>query len=154
MMRTAILAALMAVATGPLAGAQEHLTVTPMPGTWKVVTKTTRNDTAMPDKTESICYSAADFADVVGRLGTLFTNQQCSRTHAISGSTLTFGAVCTGPAPQGTLQVKAEGSYVFADEKHFTGSIVSTFVVPSQPTTTFSVAKSAEYVGPCPPPGQ
>jgi hypothetical protein len=149
-MRKSVLAVLIAAATSTLAYAQDHLAVAPMPGLWKVVTKTTRNDTAMPDKTESICYSMADFDDAVGKFGTLFTNQQCNRTHAISGNTLTFGAVCSGPAPQGTLQVKAEGNYVFTDEKHFTGSIVSTFELPSQPTTKFSVAKSAEYTGPCP----
>jgi hypothetical protein len=144
----------MAIATGTLASAQERLSVTPMPGMWQVMTKTTRNGTPMPDKTESICYSAADFADVVGKLGTLFTNQQCNRTHAISGRTMTFGAACSGPAPQGTLQVNADGNYVFSDEKHFIGSINSTFAVPGQPATTFSVSKSAEYVGPCPASGQ
>ena len=150
MMREAALAVTLAAMTGALACAQDHLSIKPTPGLWKVLTKTTRNDAAMPDKTESICYSAADFDDVVGKFGTLFTNQQCDRTHAISGSTLTLGATCTGPAPQGTLQVKAEGSYVFADETHFIGKVVSTFAVPTQPTTTFSVNKSAEYTGPCP----
>jgi hypothetical protein len=150
MIKKAAFAMVVAAASGTLACAQDRLAIKPAPGLWKVVTKTTRNEMPMPDKTESICYSAADFDDAVGKFGTLFTNQQCNRTHAISGSTLTFGAVCTGPAPQGTLNVKAEGSYVFADEKHFTGQVVSTFAVPNQPTTTFSVNKSAEFAGPCP----
>jgi hypothetical protein len=150
MMREVALAAIIVAAAGTTVWAQDHLAVKPTPGLWKVLTKTMRNDTAMPDKTESICYSAADFDDVMSKFGTLFTNQQCDRTHAISGNTLTLGATCSGPAPRGTLQVKAEGSYVFGDETHFTGQVVSTFALPSQPTTTFSVSKSAEYTGPCP----
>jgi hypothetical protein len=60
-------------------------------------------------------------------------------------------AACPTPTPQGgNLVVKGEGSYVFEDEKRFTSSIVSTFTMPSQPSTAFSVTKSAEYVGPCP----
>ncbi|HLH99076.1 MAG TPA: DUF3617 family protein [Xanthobacteraceae bacterium] len=150
MMRELALAGIIVAAVASLACAQDQLTVKPTPGLWKVLTKTTRNDAAMADKTESICYSAADFDDAVGKFGTLFTNQQCERTHAIAGNTLTLGAICSGPAPQGTLQVKAEGSYVFTDEKHFTGQIVSHFALPNQPSTTFSVSKSAEYAGPCP----
>ena len=54
-------------------------------------------------------------------------------------------------APQGgSLVVKGEGSYVFEDDKRFTSTVVSTFAIPNQPSTAFSVTKTAEYVGPCP----
>ena len=150
MIRTAGLAMVVAAAVSPFAQAQDRLSIKPTPGLWKVVTRTSQNGKPMPDKSENRCYSAAEFDDLVGTFATLFTNQQCSRTHAISGNTLTLGAVCSGPAPQGTLQVKAEGSYVFEDERRFTGSVDSTFTLPNQPSTSFSVSKSAEYTGPCP----
>jgi len=39
---------------------------------------------------------------------------------------------------------------VFEDDKRFTSTVVSTFALPGQPTTTFTVTKNAEYVGSCP----
>jgi hypothetical protein len=105
----------------------------------------------MPDKTENRCYSAAEFSDLVKTFATLFADHDCTRNHAFSGKTLTLSAACSTPFPQGgSLVVKGEGSYVFEDDKRFTSTVVSTFVLPSQPSTTFSVTKNAEYVGPCP----
>jgi hypothetical protein len=61
-----------------------------------------------------------------------------------------MAATCTTPVPQGgALVVKGEGSYVFEDERHFTSSIVSTFVLPNQPSNAFSTTKTAEQIGPC-----
>jgi hypothetical protein len=121
------------------------------PGLWKILTKTTQNGQAMPDKTENRCYSVAEFSDLVKTFATLFADHDCTRNHAFSGKTLTLSAACTAPVPQGgSLVVKGEGSYVFEDDKRFTGTVVSTFAMPSQPSTSFSVTKNAEYVGPCP----
>jgi hypothetical protein len=121
------------------------------PGLWKVLTKTTQNGQAMPDKTENRCYSAAEFSDLVKTFATLFADHDCTRNHAFAGKTLTLSAACNAPAPQGgTLVVKGEGSYVFEDDKRFTSTVVSTFAMPNQPSTAYSVTKNAEFVGPCP----
>jgi hypothetical protein len=137
-------------ATCSLAIAQDPSTIKLEPGLWKVLTKTTQNGQAMPDKTENRCYSTAEFNDLVKTFATLFADHDCTRNHGFSGKTLTLSAACSAPAPQGgNLVVKGEGSYVFEDDKRFTSSVVSTFALPSQPTTTFAVTKNAEYVGPC-----
>jgi hypothetical protein len=137
-------------AAGSLAAAQDASSIKLEPGLWKVLTKTRQNGQVMPDKTENRCYSAAEFNDLVKTFATLFADHDCTRNHAFSGKTLTLSAACSTPTPQGgSLVVKGEGSYVFEDDKRFTSTVVSTFALPSQPTTTFSVTKNAEYVGPC-----
>jgi hypothetical protein len=144
-------AAIFIAAASPFAAAQNSLSVRPEPGLWKVLIKTSQNGKQLPDKTENRCYSAAEFDDLVTTFATLFTNQDCTRDHAVSGKTLTLAATCKGEAPQGgTLLVRAEGSYVFEDAGRFTSSVISTFTLPNQPSTVFSVTKVAEHVGPCP----
>ena len=143
-------AVICAAGVSSLAAAQDAAAIKLEPGLWKVLTKTSRNGTPMPDKTENRCYSAAEFDDLVATFATLFADHECIRSHAFAGKTLTLSATCSGPAPQGgTLAVKGEGSYVFEDDKRFTSSVTSTFTVPNQPSTTFLVTKNAEYVGPC-----
>jgi hypothetical protein len=133
------------------ASAQEHLSVRPEPGLWKVLLKFSQDGKPMPDKTENICYSAAQFDDLVATFATPFPDHDCTRNHAIAGKTLTLTAACKEEAPQGgTLSVKQEGSYVFEDAGRFTGTLVTTFAPPNQPTTVFSTTKAAERVGPCP----
>ncbi|HEY6256959.1 MAG TPA: DUF3617 family protein [Xanthobacteraceae bacterium] len=145
------IAVALCVATSSFALAQDRPSVRLEPGLWKVQIKSSQGGKPLPDKTENRCYSAAEVDDPVTTFGTLFTNQTCTRTHTISGQTLTFGATCTGPAPQGgTLAVRAEGSYVFEDTKRFTSSLVTTFTLPNQPGTVVSLSKDAEFVGPCP----
>jgi Protein of unknown function (DUF3617) len=137
-------------AASSLANAQDAPTIKLEPGLWKVLTKTSQNGQAMPDKTENRCYSAAEFNDLVKTFATLFADHDCTRSHAFAGKTLTISAACSAPAPQGgALTVKAEGIYVFEDDKRFTSSVTSTFMPPNQPITTFSVTKNAEYFGPC-----
>jgi outer membrane protein W len=133
-----------------LANAQDASSIKLEPGLWKVVTKSSQDGKPLPDKAENRCYSAAEFDDLAATFATLFADHDCSRSHAFSGHTMTLAATCSAPAPQGgTLTVKGEGSYIFQDDKRFTGSVVSTFTLPNQPSTTFSVTKHAEYVGPC-----
>ena len=144
-------AAILIAAASSLASAQNSLSVRPEPGLWKVLTKFSQDGKTLPDKTENRCYSAADFDDLVTTFATPFPNQDCTRNHAISGKTLTLTATCKGEAPQGgTLLVRQDGSYVFEDTKRFTGSLVTTFTLPNQPSTAFSTTKVAEHVGPCP----
>jgi hypothetical protein len=148
---TLSVAMMMTAAMSTLACAQDRPSIKLAPGLWRVLTKSSRDGTPLPDKTEDRCYSAAELDDLATTFATLFTDHDCDRTHSIAGKTLTLAATCQAPAPQGgTLVVKGEGSYVFEDEKHFASSIVSTFAVPNQPTTAFTTRKSAEHVGPCP----
>jgi hypothetical protein len=143
--------AIMGAAAGPFASAQEGLPVRPQPGLWKVQLKFTQNGKPMPDKTENICYSAAQFDDLVATFATPFPDHDCIRTHATAGKTLTLTAACKEDAPQGgTLSVTQEGSYVFEDAGRFTGTLVTTFAPPNQPSTVFSTSKTAERVGACP----
>jgi hypothetical protein len=149
MIRIACVFLLAAMST--FAFAQDRPSIKLEPGLWRVVTKSTRDGTPLPDKTENRCYSAAEFDDLVTTFATLFPDHDCTRTHTVAGKTLILAATCNAPAPQGgTLAVKGEGSYVFADEKHFTSSIASTFTLPNQSSTVFTTAKSAEHFGPCP----
>jgi hypothetical protein len=154
MIRTAAglaVAAILVAAASSLASAQNSLSVRPEPGLWKVLTKFSQDGKTLPDKTENRCYSAAEFDDLVTTFATPFPNQDCTRNHAISGKTLTLTATCKGEAPQGgTLLVRQDGSYVFEDAGRFTGSLVTTFTLPNQPSTAFSTTKVAEHVGPCP----
>ena len=134
-----------------LASAQDRPSIKLEPGLWRVLSKSSRDGTQLPDKTEDRCYSAAELDDLATTFATLFADHDCNRTHSIAGKTLTLSASCHAPTPQGgALVVKGEGSYVFEDAKHFTSSIVSTFAVPNQPTTAFTTSKSAEHMGPCP----
>jgi hypothetical protein len=150
MSRIAALFIAVAALSSP-APAQDRPSVRLEPGLWRVLIKFTQDGKPLPDKTENRCYSAAEIDDPVTTFGTLFANQACARSHAISGKTLSFGATCTGPAPAGgTLSVKGEGSYVFEDARRFTSRQVATFTLPNQPSTVISTTKEAEYVGPCP----
>jgi hypothetical protein len=116
-----------------------------------VLLKFSQDGKPMPDKTENICYSAAQFADLVATFATPFPDHDCTRNHAIAGKTLTLTAACKEDAPQGcTLSVRQEGSYVFEGAGRFTGTLVTTFAPPNQPSTVFSTTKAAERVGPCP----
>jgi hypothetical protein len=143
--------AILVAAMSPLASAQDRLSVRLEPGLWKVLTKFSQDGKTLPDKTENRCYSAAEFDDLVTTFATPFPDQDCTRNHAISGKTLTLTATCKGEAPQGgTLSVRQEGSYVFEDAGRFTGSLVTTFTLPNQPSTAFSTTKVAEHVGACP----
>jgi hypothetical protein len=145
------IAAFLVVAASSFALAQESLSIRPEPGLWKVLTKFSQDGKPLPDKTENRCYSAAEFDDLVTTFATPFPDQDCTRNHAISGKTLTLTAMCKGEAPQGgTLSVRQEGSYVFEDAGRFTGSLVTTFTLPNQPSTAFATTKVAEHVGPCP----
>ncbi len=146
-----IAAAFLLATMSTFASAQDRSSIKLEPGLWRVVTKSSRDGTQLPDKTENRCYSAAEFDDLVTTFATLFADHDCTRTHSVAGRTLTLAATCSAPAPQaGTLVVKGEGSYVFEDEKHFTSSIVSTFTLSNQPSTAFTTSKSAEHLGPCP----
>jgi hypothetical protein len=148
--RFAVVAIFMAAAS-PFAAAQERVSVKPEPGLWKVLLKFTQNGKPLPDKTESICYSAAQFDDLVATFATPFPDHDCTRNHAIADKSLTLTAACKEDAPQGgMLSVKQEGSYVFEDARRFTGTLVTTFAPPNQPSTVFSTTKTAERVGPCP----
>jgi hypothetical protein len=139
------------LAASPFAAAQERPSVRPEPGLWKVLLKFSQNGKPMSDKTESICYSAAQFDDLVATFATPFPDHDCTRNHAVAGKTLTLTAACKEDAPQGgTLSVTQEGSYVFEDAGRFTGSLVTTFAPPNQPVTVISTSKAAERVGPCP----
>jgi hypothetical protein len=145
-----ILPMIFVAAVNSSAAAQDRPSIRLEPGLWKVLTKSSQDGKPLPDKTENRCYSAAEFDDLVATFATLFAEHECIRSHAFSGKTLTLSATCSGPAPQGgTLAVKGEGSYVFEDDKRFTSSVSSTFSLPNQPSTTFLVAKNAEYVGLC-----
>ena len=144
-------ATILVAAVSPFATAQDRPSIRLVPGLWKVLTKSSQDGKPLPDKTENRCYSAAEFDDLAATFATLFADHDCTRSHAFSGHTMTLAATCSAPAPQGgTLTVKGEGSYIFEDDKRFTGSVVSTFMLPNQPGTIFSVTKHAEYVGPCP----
>ncbi len=144
-------AAILVAAASSFAAAQEAVSVKPEPGLWKVLLKSTQDGKPLPDKTESICYSAAQFDDLVATFATPFPDHDCTRNHTIAGMTLTLTAACKEDAPQGgTLSVKQEGSYVFEDARRFTGALVTTFAPPNQPSTVFSTTKTAERVGSCP----
>jgi hypothetical protein len=146
-----VTAVICVAAVSSVATAQDTPSIKLEPGLWKVLTKTSQNGQPMPDKTENRCYSAAEFNDLAATFATLFADHVCTRDHTLSGKTLTLSATCSSPTPQGgTLVVNGEGSYVFEDDKRFTSSVVSTFTMPNQPSTVFSVTKNAEYVGPCP----
>jgi hypothetical protein len=146
-----IAAALLIATLGSSVSAQDRSSIRLEPGLWRVLIKSSQNGKPLPDKTESRCYSAAEFDDLAKTFATLFAEHDCTRSHAISGNTLTLSAACTSPAPQGgTLVVKGEGSYVFEDDKHFTSSVATTFAMPNQPSTAISLSKNAEYVSPCP----
>ena len=146
-----IAAALFLATASSLASAQERPSIKLEPGLWRDQIKTSQSGKPQPDKTENRCYSAAEFDDLVATFATLFADHDCTRSHTISGKTLTLSAACSEPAPQGgTLVVKAEGSYVFEDDKRFTSSVVTTFTLPNQPSTVVSLSKNAEYVSPCP----
>jgi hypothetical protein len=139
------------VAASSFAFAQDRPSVRPEPGLWKVLLKFSQNGQPLPDKTESICYSAAEFYDLVATFATPFPDHDCTRNHAVAGKTLTLTAACKEEAPQGgTLSVKQEGNYVFEDAGRFTGTLVTTFAPPNQPITVISTSKAAERVGPCP----
>jgi hypothetical protein len=139
------------VAASSFAFAQDRPSVRPEPGLWKVLLKFSQNGQPLPDKTESICYSAAQFDDLVATFATPFPDHDCTRNHTIAGMTLTLTASCKEEAPQGgTLSVKQEGGYVFEDAGRFIGSLVTTFAPPNQPSTVISTTKAAERVGPCP----
>jgi hypothetical protein len=145
------IAAILIAAASPIASAQDRPSVRPEPGLWKVLIKFSQDGKPLPDKTENRCYSAAEFDDLVTTFATPFPDQDCTRSHGVSGKTLTLTATCKGEAPQGgTLLVKQEGSYVFEAAGRFTGSLVTTFTQPNLPTITFSTTKAAEHVGPCP----
>jgi hypothetical protein len=147
---TRFTAALLIATVSSFASAQERPSIKLEPGLWRVLIQSTQNGKPLPDKTENRCYSAAEFADLAATFATLFAEHDCTRSHVVSGKTLTLSAACTSPAPQGgNLVVKGEGSYVFEDDKHFTSSIVTTFALPNQPGTTISLSKNAEHVGPC-----
>jgi hypothetical protein len=151
MIRSLSVAAILIAAASSFAWAQNSLSVRPEPGLWKVLLKFSQNGKPMPDKTENICYSAAQFDDLVATFATPFADHDCTRNHAVAGKTLTLTAACKEEAPQGgTLSVKQEGSYVFEDAGRFTGSLVTTFAPPNQPITVISTTKAAERVGPCP----
>src|ERR1700730_4975193 len=125
------LAMIVVAAASPFAAAQDRPSIRLEPGLWKVLTKSSQDGKPLPDKTEKRCYSAPEFDDRATTFATLFADHDCTRTHAVSGKTLTLSAICNAPTPQGgTLVVKGEGSYVFEDDKRFTGSIVSTFPLP------------------------
>ncbi|HEY4408233.1 MAG TPA: DUF3617 family protein [Xanthobacteraceae bacterium] len=144
-------AIILLLAASPFAAAQERPSVRPEPGLWKVLLKFTQNGKPMSDKTESICYAAAQFDDLVATFATPFPDHDCTRNHTIAGKTLRLTAACKEDAPQGgTLSVTQEGSYVFEDAGRFTGSLVTTFAPPNQPVTVISTSKAAERVGPCP----
>jgi hypothetical protein len=144
------IAAILVAAVGSFASAQNSLSVRPEPGLWKVLTKFSQDGKPLPNKTEHRCFSAAEFDDLVATFATPFPDHDCTRNHAFSGKTLTLTAACKEEAPQGTLSVRQEGSYVFEDAKRFTGTLVTTFAPLNQPSTTVSVTKAAEHVGPCP----
>jgi hypothetical protein len=144
------IAALLLATMSSLALAQDETSIKLEPGLWRLLTKSSQNGKALPEKTEDRCYSAAELDDLATTFK-LFADHDCTRDHAVVGKTLTLAATCSAPSPQGgTLVVKGEGSYVLEDDKHFTSSIVSTFTLPSQPSITFSTTKNAEHVGPCP----
>ena len=146
-----IAAALLIATLSSFAFAQDHPSIKLEPGLWRVLIKTSQNGKPQPDKTENRCYSAAELDDLVKTFATLFADHDCTRSHAVSGKILTLSAACIEPAPQGgALVVNGEGSYVFEDDKHFTGSVVTTFTMPNQPSTAISLSKNAEYVSPCP----
>jgi hypothetical protein len=148
---TLLAATIIAGAVCSFASAQDRPSIRLDPGLWKVLIKTSQNGKPLPDKTENRCYSAAEFDDLVATFATPFPDHDCTRNHAVSGKTLTLTATCKGEAPQGgTLLVRQEGSYAFEDAKRFAGSLITTFTLPNQPSTTFSLTKNAEYVGPCP----
>jgi hypothetical protein len=144
-------AAIFIAAASPIASAQNRPSVRPEPGLWKVLIKFSQDGKPLPDKTEDICYSAAQFDDLAATFAMPFPNHDCARNHAIADKTLTLTATCKEDAPQGgTLSVRQEGSYVFEDAKRFTSTLVTTFMPPNQPSTAVSVTKVAEHVGPCP----
>jgi hypothetical protein len=144
-------AAIFIAAASSFASAQDRVSVKPEPGLWKVLTKFSQDGSALPDKTENVCYSTAQFDDLVATFATPFPNHDCTRNHAFAGKTLTLTATCKEEAPQGgTLSVRQEGSYVFEDAKRFTGTLVTTFMPPNQPSTAVAATKVAEHVGPCP----
>ncbi len=148
---TLLAAAIIAGAVSSFAAAQDRPSIRLEPGLWKVLIKTSQNGKPLPDKSENRCYSVAEFDDLVATFATPFPDHDCTRNHAVSGKTLTLTATCKGEAPQGgTLLVRQEGSYVFEDARRFTGSLITTFTLRNQPSTTFSLTKNAEYVGPCP----
>ena len=151
MIRSAFCLSISIAALSAPALAQDRPSVRLEPGLWKVQTKFTQNGAPLQEKIENRCYSAAEVDDPAATFGTLFPNQQCTRSHAVADKTLTFGATCTGPAPAGgTLSVKGEGSYVFEDTRRFSSRQVTTFTLPNQPSVVISTTKEAEYVGPCP----
>jgi hypothetical protein len=145
------IATIFVAAAGSFAAAQDRSSIRLEPGLWKVLTKFSQDGKQLPDKTENRCYSAAEFDDLVATFATPFPEHDCSRNHAFAGKSLTLTATCKEEALQGgALSVTQEGNYVFEDAKRFTGTLVTTFSPPNQPRTTVSVAKLAEYVGPCP----
>jgi hypothetical protein len=145
------IAAIAIAAASSFASAQNGPSVRPAPGLWKVLTKFSQDGKPLPDKIENRCYSAAEFDDLVATFATPFPDHDCTRNHAFSGKTLTLTATCKEEAPQGgILSVRQEGSYVFEDAKRFTGTLVTTFAPPNQPSTAVAVTKVAEHVGPCP----
>jgi hypothetical protein len=145
------LATIYLAAAGSFATAQDRSSIRLEPGLWKVLTKFSQDGKPLPDKTENRCYSTAEFDDLVATFATPFPEHDCTRNHAFEGKSLTLTATCKEEAPQGgTLSVRQEGSYVFEDTKRFTGTLVTTFSPPNQPSTAVSVTKVAEHVGPCP----
>jgi hypothetical protein len=146
-----LVAAIFIVAASSFASAQDRTSVRPEPGLWRVLTKFSQDGKPLPDKTENRCYSAAEFDDLVATFATPFPEHDCTRNHAFSGKTLTLNVTCKEEAPQGgTLLVTQEGSYVFEGARRFTGTLVTTFMPPNQPSTAVAVTKVAEQAGSCP----
>jgi hypothetical protein len=143
-------AAIFVAAACSFAAAQDRTLVRPEPGLWKVLTKFSQDGKPLPDKTENHCYSAAELDDLAATFATPFPNHDCTRSHTFAGKVLTLTATCKEEAPQGTLSVTQQGSYVFEDAKRFTGTLITTFMPPNQPSTAVAVTKVAEHVGPCP----
>ena len=82
---SAVAAICASLSASPFAAAQERVSVKPEPGLWKVLLKFTQNGQPLPDKTESICYSAAQFDDLVATFATPFPDHDCTRNHTIAG---------------------------------------------------------------------
>ena len=99
MMRSLSVAAVLIAAAGPFAAAQDGVSVKPEPGLWKVLLKFTQNGQPLPDKTESICYSAAQFDDLVATFATPFPDHDCTRNHTMAGQSLTLTATVTSTDP-------------------------------------------------------
>ena len=140
-------ALVLALGAGSPSSAQDSPQIRLEPGLWTFKYKATQDGFPGPDKTESRCFTEAEFGDPVTTfLEPVDKNRPCTENHSVTGRTLSFTGVCK--LRDGT-EMTMEGTFVFEDTRHFSqsGRIVWTTATEKTETT---LAADARLAGPCP----